>query len=232
MRAFLGPSVVLAAVFAIMYAGSAAGQGSLVVVESLAGTDGASGKSEQDVLTPTEWKQVDQSIGRSLSWLANQQQRNGSFPTARYGQPGVTALCTMAFLANGHRPDVGPYGKTLRSAVDFVMQTQKPHGLLAVPANDGLEMRRQYSHHVGKAVAYNHAIGALMLSEVHGMSGDSKDTQLARKIELAIKASLKMRGWEKSKPVDRGGWRYAHDDAYADSDLSLRGGNSCFCVRQ
>src|SRR5688572_5398984 len=64
-------------------------------------------------------KEVEQSISRGLAWLASRQERNGRFPTHENGQPAVTALCLLAFLANGHLPGDGPYGKTIKRGIEF-----------------------------------------------------------------------------------------------------------------
>ena len=66
-----------------------------------------------DVLTEEEWQALDQSVEKGLAWLASQQQPDGSFPTMPFGQPGVTALCELAFLSHGHVPDEGEYGERL-----------------------------------------------------------------------------------------------------------------------
>src|SRR5690349_4573039 len=50
-----------------------------------------------NVLSPNQWRRVDLAVSRALTWLANQQLADGSFPTLDSGQPGVTSLCTMAF---------------------------------------------------------------------------------------------------------------------------------------
>src|SRR5262245_15440605 len=55
-----------------------------------------------DVLTPEEWNRVDGAVERGLKWLASQQDNEGAFPTIPLGQPGVTSLCMMAFVAHGH----------------------------------------------------------------------------------------------------------------------------------
>src|SRR6188472_1808649 len=63
-----------------------------------------------NVLSPSQWRRVDLAVSRALTWLANQQLADGSFPTLDSGQPGVTSLCTMAFIAHGHVPGKGQYG--------------------------------------------------------------------------------------------------------------------------
>ena len=60
-----------------------------------------------EVLTSQEWERVDESVDRALAWLASQQQRDGSFPTLPHGQPAVTSLCVLAFMAHGHLPGEG-----------------------------------------------------------------------------------------------------------------------------
>ena len=50
-----------------------------------------------DVLNQQQWERVDTSVERALTWLAKDQNKDGSFTTYRTGQPGVTALCLMAY---------------------------------------------------------------------------------------------------------------------------------------
>ena len=53
------------------------------------------------VLQEEQWKQIDDSVGRGLKYIATQQQADGSFAAIGRGQPAVTAFCVMAFLAQG-----------------------------------------------------------------------------------------------------------------------------------
>src|SRR5262245_29223537 len=55
-----------------------------------------------DVLPREEWKRIDVAVNRALTWLASNQRPDGSFPTIDNGQPGVTCLCAMSFMAHGH----------------------------------------------------------------------------------------------------------------------------------
>ena len=71
--------------------------------------------SPRNVLTPDEWRRVDAAVQRGLNFLISQQQVDGSFPTDNVAQPGVTSLCVLAFMANGHNPGNGAYGSVLDS---------------------------------------------------------------------------------------------------------------------
>src|SRR5690348_17222753 len=53
----------------------------------------------REVLSDQEWRLVDKSVDRGLTFLAAQQQPDGSFPSLDYAQPGVTSLCVLAFMA-------------------------------------------------------------------------------------------------------------------------------------
>jgi hypothetical protein len=56
------------------------------------------------VLSHEEWRRVDAAVDRALQWLSMQQQPDGSFATLDTGQPGVTCLCMMAYISQGHVP--------------------------------------------------------------------------------------------------------------------------------
>lgn len=176
-----------------------------------------------EVLSPGEWKRVDDAVARGLKWLASQQQPDGSFPTIETGQPGVTSLCIMAFLAHGHVPGSGPYGKRLQLAVDYVLSCQKKNGLVTLHGPEGERITRQVSHEIGGAGAYNHGISSLVLSEIYGMSPPEKSRRLQAAINQAIAATLEMQRWPKDYPQDRGGWRYIDDFDDTDSDISVTG---------
>src|SRR4051812_36364907 len=79
-----------------------------------------------NVLTPAQWRRVDVAVHRGLNWLATQQRPDGSFPTLVSGQPGVSSLCMMAFIAHGNVPGKGQFGTRLERATDYVLSCQKP----------------------------------------------------------------------------------------------------------
>ncbi len=176
-----------------------------------------------NVLSPDEWRRVDVAVERALSWLAAQQQPDGSFPTLATGQPAVTSLCMMAFVAHGHVPGDGPYGQNLERATDFVLACQKENGLITRIGPDGPRITRQMNHQIGASAAYNHAISSLVLSELYGMSPPNRAPRLQAAINKSLAATLEMQQWPKDWPGDRGGWRYIDDFDHTDSDLSVTG---------
>lgn len=177
----------------------------------------------RNVLSQAEWERVDAAVARALVWLAGRQRSDGSFPTIETGQPGVTALCVMAFVSHGHLPDDDVFGERLQSAVDFTISCQQENGLVALSAPRGPVISRHVSHEVGTSTAYNHAISSLLLAEMYGMSDGDQAVRVQRVVSRALVASLAMQHWPKDHREDQGGWRYIHDFDDRDSDLSVTG---------
>ena len=175
-----------------------------------------------DILSEAQWRRINESANRGLKFLASQQAPDGSIPTAHHGQPGVTALAILAFLQQGHVPGQGPYGEVLERAVQYVLSMQKPNGLFAQVAPAGPVVRTPMQHKLGRAVAYNHGIASLAISETFGMRAGA-DQQMRRPLQLALDASLAMQRWEKVRPVDEGSWRYYHPFKAVQGDLSIVG---------
>lgn len=177
-----------------------------------------------DVLGEEDWAKVDKSVERGLTWLARQQQRDGSFPTVPYGQPGVTGLCTLAFLAHGHTPDSEPFGKVVEKGIAYIVACQKPNSLVALVAPIGTELTRNVSRTVGGTALYNHGISSLTLSEVYSSTNESEAEEINRIIEKSIATTLEMQRWPKLRKEDQGGWRYLDllytDGEPVDSNLS------------
>jgi hypothetical protein len=176
------------------------------------------------VLSVAEWERVDRAVEKALEWLASQQDADGSFPTIPTGQPAVTSLSMMAFVAHGNTPGEGRYGANLERATDYVASCQKQNGLVALVAPDGPTIDRNVEEHeIGTCAAYNHAISSLMLSEVYGMSSPERARRIEAVVERSVATSLTMQRWSKDRAVDRGGWRYIDDIDSVDSDLSVTG---------
>jgi hypothetical protein len=174
------------------------------------------------VLSKDEWKRVDDSVDRALIFLASKQGQDGSFPTLDNGQPGVTSLCMMAFLAHGHLPDDGgAYGSKLRLALEYILDSQKECGIISRMAAEGTQLDRNVSHEIGVASAYNHAISALALSELFGMGVADKASRLQRAVAHALPVSIEMQRFPKFHPEDKGGWRYVNKFNEWEADVSL-----------
>jgi len=173
-----------------------------------------------DALTPDQWTRVDRSVERALAWLADNQQSDGSFPTRDQGQPAVTSLCALAFLACGHQPGEGKYGDQINRAIDFVLSCQQPSGLFSYLEPEAGHVHQGASH----TATYNHAIAGLMLCEVYGQVSPERSA----KIERAVNAALDMTGRLQNDPpktdaLDQGGWRYLRPFSGSSSDLSVTG---------
>ncbi len=187
-----------------------------------------SDRSPAEVLTASQWESVNESVERALAWLASRQQPDGSFPTLQQGQPGVTSLCTLAYLAQGHLPGEGQYGVVLADSLDYVISCQKRSGLLASAAPNSSSISRKVGREIGITASYNHAIAGLVLCESYAMSGSKTAQELQPVIEKALKVSFTMHDWPKDRNIDFGGWRYLDDPHNVDSDLSITGWHLMF----
>lgn len=150
---------------------------------------------------------VDSAIVRGLEFLAQKQQPNGTF---EQGGPklAVTALCTMAFMANGHVPGDGRYGPTVRRAIDALVEQFPEDGYIGKV--DGGRM-------------YGQGIITLTLAEACGVEPDPARRQKMQKVlGKAVEVILTAQNVQKD-PNHAGGWRY--EPASGDSDLSLSGWN-------
>jgi hypothetical protein len=157
-------------------------------------------------LNPTAWKTVEASIDRALAWLATQQERDGSISAPTDAQPAATSFAVMAMLSKGHLPGEGPYGMMMDRAIDYVLSTQQPNGLLAAGFS-------------GKTANYNHGVAALMLTEVYGMTDRSRTARLKPAILMALAFTRAVQSEPKYLPDDHGGWRYLSNRG--ESDLSV-----------
>lgn len=180
--------------------------------------------SPRSVLSEPQWRRVDAAAERALGWLAAQQAEDGSFATHELGQPGVTGLVAMAFMAWGHEPGSGPYGECLTRAVNFIAAQQRDNGLISTVGPDGPLVRQPTKYAFCVPAPYNHAIGGLALCEIYGNADAEFGGKLRPTIEKALAATLTMQRWRAGSGSD-GGWRYLHT---TDGDLSVAGWHLMF----
>ena len=155
------------------------------------------------VVTPEQ----EEAVNRGLAWLADHQSSDGSWVAKigfklnndfRYtaddkGHLGVTSLACMAFLAGGHLPGRGKYGKNVDAGLKFVLSCVQEDGYITF----------------GGTRMYDHAFATLFLAEVYGMtSREDVKASLQKAVDFIVKSQNA-----------EGGWRY---EPYSqESDMSI-----------
>ena len=125
------------------------------------------------------------SIDRALVFLAKEQERNGSWGRQN---TAVTAFAVMAFLANGHVPDQGPYGAEVSRGVKFLTTIARDDGYLAGAGGGNM---------------YSHGMATLALSQVFGMTKNEEvRPTLKRAVDLIVRSQNPEGGW-RYEPVPR-----------------------------
>ncbi|MHC5018679.1 MAG: prenyltransferase/squalene oxidase repeat-containing protein [Planctomycetota bacterium] len=151
-----------------------------------------------------------QRIDKGLVWLASRQRADGAWGgnPASAGKPtahelACTSLSGLAFLAGGHTPGRGPYGKHLARAVQYVVTQAKEVRSGYLGDNNG----RMYSH----------GFAALFLAEVVGVADDPDlraevRTALNKAIRLIVDTQDRNGGW----------WYYPNRDSGSNgADISV-----------
>jgi hypothetical protein len=149
---------------------------------------------------------ADQAIDRGLAYLFNNRYDDGSFGTRmlKRGNVAVTSLGALAFMAGGHQPHRGPYGKAVTDAVKFVLRQEPRSGKKGYLYNpDALQ----------QGPMYGHGFGTLFLAEVSGMM---QQKELRREVHDALHRAVELILHAQNHD---GGWRY--DPEPVDADLSV-----------
>ncbi len=138
-----------------------------------------------------DWEVTPQSeaaLEDGLRWLARNQEA-GNWSSNDLGLVGMGAL---AYLADGHVPGRGYYGKKCQQALTYVVSNAKPSGLLNIA-----DQRRGM---------YNHGLATFVLGQAHGMSNDRDlGPLLERALKLIVQTQCHDGGWDYvAKPQSRG----------------------------
>ena len=119
-----------------------------------------------------EWeitRESEQSLERGLAWLAKNQGRDGNWSS---NDLGLVSLGVLAFLASGHAPGRGRYGRVVQTALDYVVDNAKPTGLLNI-SNSQRDM-------------YNHGLSTFVLGQAYGMT-TTRDRRLHTTLDRALR---------------------------------------------
>jgi hypothetical protein len=135
-----------------------------------------------------------QALARGLRWLARSQGPEGNWQS---NDLGLVSTGLLAFLADGHLPGRGPYGDAAQRAIEYVLRSGKPSGLLNVA-----EARRGM---------YNHGLSTFVLGQLYGMSGDPR---IGSALDRALKVIAQTQ-------CEDGGWDYVAERQTNGHDLSL-----------
>ena len=164
----------------------------LIGIGTLLATGGQAFARKQD-------PKIKLSVIRALDYMVRTQKRQGYWE-ANSGQYRVamTALAGTALLCEGSTASRGKYAKTVRSAVDYLIDMSQPNGLI------GYEKDYHYT--------YGHGFSMLFLSQVFGEEDRAeRRTALKRVLTNAVKFSGQAQ-------TSRGGWGYVSAKDGADFD--------------
>ena len=129
------------------------------------------------------------SAQRGLDWLVGEQHRQG-FWEANQGQYRVamTALAGNAMLCEGSTTTRGKYAKNISDAVDYLMETAQPNGLIGY----------KHDYHY----TYGHGFSMLFLSQVFG---EEEDARRRERLKEVLTQAVQFCG---DAQTPDGGWGY------------------------
>ncbi len=162
------------------------------------------GSAAKGMITP----KTDKAIDSGLAFLKANQMRDGQFGTNQYmGNTAVTSLCALAFMAAGHQPNRGKYGRCVTQALQFVLSKENVTG-----GQPGFLHNPHASPH---GPMYGHGFATLFLAEVSGMVANKElSKEVHVKLRKAVKCILESQNGE-------GGWRYQPFRKNGDADISV-----------
>ncbi|HEX3997626.1 MAG TPA: squalene--hopene cyclase [Pirellulales bacterium] len=130
-----------------------------------------------------EWEITPQSraaLAHGLEWLAQNQGPEGNWQS---NDLGLVSMGALAFLADGHTPGRGKYGRNVELALNYVLSHAKPSGLLNI-ADAQRDM-------------YNHGLSTFVLGQAYGMTNDQRiSSVLERALKLIANTQCKDGGWD------------------------------------
>ena len=166
----------------------------LAVVLAMGGRP-AAGQGAAEPKGPDEiTSKAQAAIEKGLACLAASQGEDGAYPLYnKEGNPGITGLAGLAFMAGGSVPGRGKYGPNVEKALEYVLKNVRHDGFITA----------------GNSRMYEHGFATLFLAEVYGMTGNP-----TVKEQLGLAVQL-IEGTQNAE----GGWRY--NPVPMDADISV-----------
>jgi len=163
------------------------------------------GTAQNNVLPNEITPELEAATKKALTWLAGQQNTDGSFGAGRYGKNvAITALAGLAFMGDGNIPGRGQFGDNVKKCVEYILANCTETGLITTDANSG--------------PMYGHGFATLFLGEVYGMTAGGGDTRLAERTHAALLKACRL--IERTQN-DEGGWRYNPVPYDADTSVTI-----------
>jgi Prenyltransferase and squalene oxidase repeat len=162
----------------------------------------AAGPERPDMVTAD----TEQAIENGLAYLARTQAPDGSWrANAAWGGSYpvcMTALAGLAMMAGGNTPVEGPYAPNVRKAVDFLIGSVNPTGLIARMEEESRPM-------------HGHGFAMLTLAQAYGMERDpTRQARIKRVLEKAIQLTGKSQS-------QAGGWLYTPDSGGDEGSVTV-----------
>lgn len=147
-----------------------------------------------------------EAIDQGLAFLARNQHADGSYGTNQHrGNVAITSLAGLAFMAGGHQPGRGRYGRSVTSALRFVLSMEDAN-------QPGYLHNPRASLH---GPMYGHGFATLFLAEVYGMV---QNPRLRDELRGALERAVKL---IKDSQNSEGGWRYRPQKLDADISVTI-----------
>ncbi|MEX2185722.1 MAG: squalene--hopene cyclase [Pirellulales bacterium] len=147
-----------------------------------------------------DWESTPESeaaLQRGLAWLAHPKNQ-GSEGNWTSNDLGLVGMGTLAFMADGHLPGRGEYGRACQLSLDYMLRkARRETGLLNI-ADPKRDM-------------YNHGLATFVIGQAHGMT---KNDEIGGVLDRSLKliAATQCRD---------GGWDYQARSQHMGHDLSL-----------
>jgi hypothetical protein len=158
----------------------------------------------KDMITPDAQNAID----RGLVYLQAHQHPDGSWGdrTTYAGNVAIVSLAGLAFMAGGHQPGRGKYGKVVEKALEYVMSKE---------AKDMNHTPGYLCHNSTQfGGMYSHGFGTLFLGEAYGMVPKPMQKRVRETLERAVTVIVNSQN-------DAGGWRYDPRKATADVSVTI-----------